>query len=121
MTDRRHAPYRRGLRQPREPSGSQVIPTGDPPEGCPVGDLLDGVRRPFCKRQREYPFQVVCDVTGRALPFFEEWGHIDVGDPNRLGVYKLLVPDPSGTGTFADGSNPEGQSVRGWNGSLLVT
>jgi hypothetical protein len=54
------------------------------------------------------------------MAYMEEWGSLEVGDPNRLGIYRLLIPDSAGLGRFADGAGPEGL-VQGWNGSVLCS
>ena len=59
---------------------------------------------------------MVQDVRGHKMPYMEQWGSLEAGDPNRLGMYRLLIPDPTGTGTFADAGD-----VQGWNGSILVS
>ena len=121
MNDR-FPPYGSCLRQPVWPNSDpraleQMIPTGTPEEGCPIGtrNASTGEWEPFGKRQQDHPYQVVRNICGKPMAYMEEWGSLEVGDPNRLGMYRLLIPDPTGLGSFADGA------VRGWNGSVLCS
>jgi hypothetical protein len=114
MNDR-FAPYDRCLRQPLWPesdtrSGDQMIPTGTPDEGCPIGTSNPSSKRwePVRKRQKDHPYQVVQNILGHPMAYLEEWGSLEIGDPNRLGMYRLLIPDPTGTGSLADGVGPAG-------------
>ena len=114
-------PFNQCLRQPLWPASdgsTETIPTGSPEQGCPLGtrDAASGKWTPVRKLQTQHSYQVVQNIHGQRMPYAEEWGSLDVGDPNRLGMYRLMIPDPSGTGSFADAGD-----VQGWNGSVLVS
>ena len=124
MNDR-YPPYDRCLSHPLWPASDsrapgQTLPTGTPDQGCPIGVRSPATDEwePVRKRQADHSYQVVQDISGHAMPYMEEWGSLEVGDPNRRGIYRLMIPDPLGDGTFRDG---EGGRVRGWNGSILVS